>query len=68
MELELKLMMYKSILALSADSTSLLRPCDVDRIMDAAEDQGCLKGFRSWLLSHDDLRERTRINAKGFEA
>jgi len=65
---ELNLMQYRSILALSADSSDLLRPCDVERVMDAALDQGCLTGFRAWLLSHHDLQDRTTTNVKGYEA
>lgn len=62
-----KLMQYRSILAVSADEPDLLRPCDVDRVLDAAQDQECLSGFCKWLLSQD-LQERTRINIKTYEA
>lgn len=58
---------FRNILALSADAPDLLRPCDVERVLDAAQDQGCLEGFRRWLLS-EDLQERTRINIKTYEA
>jgi hypothetical protein len=63
----LKLMQFRSILALSADDPHLLRPCDVERVLDAAVAQGCFREFRTWLLSHD-LQERTRSNIKTFEA
>lgn len=57
----------QAILALSADAPDLLRPCDVERVLDAAQDQGCFDEFRKWLLSHD-LQDRTRSNVKTFEA
>lgn len=62
-----KLMQFRSILALSADAPDLLRPCDVDRVLDAAQDQRCLAEFRNWLLSQD-LQDRTRTNIKTYEA
>lgn len=62
-----KLMQYRSILALSGDEPDLLRPCDVGRVLDAAQDQGCFAEFRKWLLSQD-LQERTRTNIKTYEA
>lgn len=60
-------MPFRSILALSADEPDLLRPCDVERVLGVAHDQGCLDGFRGWLLSQE-LQERTRGNVKIYEA
>jgi len=50
---------FRSCLLLSADSPEDLRPCDVDRVMDAAADLGCLEELRKWLLDQE-LRQRTR--------
>jgi hypothetical protein len=58
---------FKAIMLLSADTPSLLRPVDVDRVMEAALDMGILDGFRAWLLE-SDLQEATRKNVKMFEA
>ncbi|WP_224962663.1 hypothetical protein [Geomonas subterranea] len=58
---------FQSILALSADAPDLLRPCDVERVLDAAQDQGCFDEFRKWLLCHD-LQERTRTSIKTYGA
>lgn len=58
---------FQNILALSADAPDLLRPCDVERVLDAAQDQGCFDEFRKWLLGHD-LQERARTNIKTYGA
>ena len=58
---------FKAIMLLSADTPNLLRPVDVDRVMEAALDMGILDGFRAWLLE-SELQEATRKNVKMFEA
>lgn len=40
---------FNGILKLSADTPNELRPSDVDRVLDAAEDAGILDEFYSWL-------------------
>lgn len=49
-----------AILMLSADTPATLRPPDVDRVMTAAKDLGCLEEFKSWILAKTDLLPRTR--------
>lgn len=63
---EEKLMQFRSILMLSADSSEQLRACDVDRVMDAAQDQKCLEEFRQWILTQE-LQDRTRAAITAFE-
>lgn len=58
---------FQSILKLSADTPAQLRPCDVDRVLEAAEDQHCLDKFKTWLLAQKGLQERTIKNIKDFE-
>ena len=58
---------YRQTLALAADSPEQLRPCDVDRVMDDAQDRGYAEGFRSWLLSHN-LMLRTTMLLEEYEA
>jgi predicted RNA binding protein with dsRBD fold (UPF0201 family) len=41
---------YLSILKLSADAPEELRLVDIDRVLDAANDQRCLGQFIAWLL------------------
>ena len=50
---------FRSCLMLVADSPEELRPVDVDRVLDAAEDMCLLTEFAGWLLDHD-LLPRTR--------
>ena len=57
---------FKSILILSADTTELLRPVDVDRVMEAAQEMGILESFRAWLLG-SNLKDATRKTVKIFE-
>ncbi|MBD1995370.1 hypothetical protein H6G00_01825 [Leptolyngbya sp. FACHB-541] len=52
---------FQSILLLAADSPEALRSVDVDRVMEAAEEQDCLTDFRNWLLSFK-LKEHTKAN------
>lgn len=44
---------FVQILALAADSRKQLRPYDVDRVMEAATNIGCVEEFRTWLLQVD---------------
>ena len=39
-----------TILRISANSREELRPCDVDRVMEQADNIGVLAEFREWLL------------------
>ena len=52
---------FRSILALSADSPEELRPSDVFRVVDEADDLGVKAEFVNWLLS-ENLKPRTRIS------
>lgn len=58
---------FVSILKLSADTPAQLRPSDVDRVMDAANDAHKLKEFTAWLLKQKGLQERTIKNIKEYE-
>jgi hypothetical protein len=55
---------FRSILMLAADSAEKLRFIDIDRVLDAAEDQGILEGFVAWLQAHD-LHPRVEEYLKG---
>jgi hypothetical protein len=46
-----EVLMFESILKLSADTPQRLRRCDVFRVIDAANNAGCLAGFKEWLLA-----------------
>lgn len=60
--------MFRSILLLSADSPEQLRPCDVDRVMEAALDKGIDLQFKVWLLTfRDSMNERTIQNIENWE-
>jgi hypothetical protein len=50
--------MSESILKWSADTPQRLRRGDVFRVIDAANNAGCLAGFKEWLLARrPDLKE-----------
>jgi len=49
----------QSIFKLAADTPADLRPIDVDRVMDAAEDQGIASEFKSWFSKQDGTQEKT---------
>jgi hypothetical protein len=53
------LLIFESILKLSADTPDELRSIDIDRVIDAAEDQNIKVPFVQWLLNQD-LQDRTR--------
>lgn len=56
---------YVMYLMVSADSPDQLRACDVDRVMNEAEQHAETNGFRTWLLAHN-LRQDTRERLAGW--
>lgn len=42
--------LYQQIILISADNVKKLRGCDVDRVLEEADEQGCLEGFTAWLF------------------
>ena len=58
-EANMQLLKYKTILKLASDNPHSLRLVDVDRVMSAANEQGCLDDFTKWLLEH---LNRSRFN------
>ncbi len=40
---------FENIILISADDVSLLRRCDVFRVVNAARGRGCVDGFIEWL-------------------
>lgn len=56
-----------SLLQVAADSPAELRPSDVDRVMDQANDLGVLEEMRGWILGHADLNPRTQTLVLDWE-
>lgn len=53
---------YTTILHIAADTTEKLRRCDVYRVVEAAQEIGCLADFCFWLSS-----ERPDLTCEIFE-
>jgi len=49
----------QSVLKLAADTPADLRPVDVDRVMDAADDQGIVDEFKAWISGQDGVQDKT---------
>jgi hypothetical protein len=54
---------FSTIVAISADTVAELRGCDVYRVVDAANDMGCMAAFAKWLMA-----KRADLTAKVLEA
>ena len=56
-EANMQILKYKTILKLASDNPHSLRIVDVDRVMSAANEQGCLDDFRRWLWEHLNMSQ-----------
>lgn len=59
-------MEMKIFLLLVSDSSETLRPMDVDRVMESANNNGQLEEFRAWILSQP-LLPRTKKAIEEWE-